>query len=61
MTAMLGISPWAARLITAKQMLPEQTHPGLGYLLHPAAGVTSPAISPEERVEMEFEPTVEHC
>jgi len=30
---MLGMpSPWAVRLITAKQMLPEQTHPGLGYL-----------------------------
>jgi len=29
---MLGMpSPWAD-LITAKQMLPEQTHPGLGYL-----------------------------
>jgi len=29
---MLGMpSPWAVRLITAKQMLPEQTHP-LGYL-----------------------------
>jgi len=55
MTAMLGMpSPWAARLITAKQMLPEQTHPGLGYLgLQSAAGVTSPAISPEELESVE--------
>jgi len=47
---MLGMpSPWAVRLITAKQMLPEQTHPGLGYLgLQCSAGVTSSVISPEE-------------
>jgi len=61
---MLGMpSPWAARLITAKQMLPEQTHPGLGHLPLQSLLLVLPAISPEEqsrRLES-FEPTVEHC
>jgi len=44
---MLGMpSPWAVRLITAKQMLPEQTHPGSWSAI--SAGVTSSVISPEE-------------